>query len=481
MHRPPKMKTRARLALSTTLLVAIALGAFGIAWYTIVKLGKDQESQKAEGRRVVPFEPSQAIALKVKVHGEETKLERTGPQWRLVEPVVADADPAAAEALLKKLSTLERRAVSAPAGEPKDRLREYGIDEGSSRIEVDLAGGQAATLVLGAGSGFDGSMFVMPKSGEVVVVSAAVRPALEKTSLQLRDRRLMRLDPAGVSKVEVSGRKGSYTLLKIASGWTVMAPGLPSGERADRQKAEDVVAALSALEASSFETGKEPPGPPLFTVRLTFLSGSDEELKAYPPSPGDKNEMLVVRPPRATQLARIAASALSAIDLPGPSLRDLRLLPVDREDVASVKIEGPQGSFTISRTPGEKGMPDIFTLAGKGKGLIDPFKGEGLVLSLTGLAADRVVDETGKGQSEDGLVKPKATYALFGRSGAELGRILVGREVGGDVLVRTGASPRIVAVERSKLASLPLLEKDLAPPAAPPGGTAEGAAKPAGG
>lgn len=180
------MPDRARPAL----LVLLALAAVGavIAIASVAARLRTVERAEREGRGdpVLRLEAFRATAIRIREGREELLLERGPAGWHLVAPVHADLDPAAVAGLLQELSALERRATVAPPGEPAERLRPYGLDAPSTRIEIATEGGDVERLAFGGDTGVDGASFVMPTGGEVAMVSSAARAGVEKRLAALR-------------------------------------------------------------------------------------------------------------------------------------------------------------------------------------------------------------------------------------------------------------------------------------------------------
>jgi hypothetical protein len=187
---------RSRLAYGTALLLVVAGAASGLAWFAVVKRGAEKKAVEGRKKRVLDIEAARVTALRVRALGDDFRLERStgaGPgkvRWRIVAPFTAEADGARVTALLARLAGLERRAQSAAAGESQDRLRTYGLDAPTARFDLELEGGRTATLALGSDTGLDGILFVMPTTGEVLMVESRARQALERTASDLRQRPL---------------------------------------------------------------------------------------------------------------------------------------------------------------------------------------------------------------------------------------------------------------------------------------------------
>jgi hypothetical protein len=258
------MKARTRTAVNAAVLLAVAAGAVAVAWFGVHLRSLDEDARTARGRKVLDLDPGLAREVRLSTAAGEISLVREGGTWRIAAPLRADADQDAVRRLLGALAALERRATSAKAGERGEALRAYGLEAPRTRIEVVLEGGRVERLALGDDNGFDGAMFVMPTSGEVVVVASGTRPELEPALDALRDRRVLRFEPGAVASVRIEGGGARIEVLRRrgAEGaperWETIDPARsvprapPFTRLADTGKAQALVAALAGLEAVGF-------------------------------------------------------------------------------------------------------------------------------------------------------------------------------------------------------------------------------------
>jgi hypothetical protein len=172
--------------LLTALLVAAALvvAAAAIGRFARSRHGAERASGEVRGAPVLVLDPRRAVALRVTSPGEELRAVREGGRWALAPQ--AAGDPRAAQVIVERLAELRRRTTSAPAGLSRERLVPYGLDAPRRRFEVTLAGGRVETLAVGGTTEFEGTTFVMPTSGDVVIVSAAAREELDRAVDALR-------------------------------------------------------------------------------------------------------------------------------------------------------------------------------------------------------------------------------------------------------------------------------------------------------
>ncbi|HSN91623.1 MAG TPA: DUF4340 domain-containing protein [Anaeromyxobacteraceae bacterium] len=247
------MKARARNALTTLLLLALAAAAISVARFGVFLRGEEERAEETRSRKVLALDPARAREVRLLGAGGEIRLAKEGETWRLVAPVRADADAGAVGRLLDRLASLERRATSAKAGAPPESLRPYGLEAPRTRLEVVLDDGRTERLALGDDSGFDGAMFVQPTSGEVAVVASSARADLEPGLDALRDRRILRFDrdrvhglriEAGRARVEV--RRDPAQAPGAPAAWRLVAP---REGPADSWKVTNGLYTLSTLEA----------------------------------------------------------------------------------------------------------------------------------------------------------------------------------------------------------------------------------------
>ncbi|MFT3914592.1 MAG: DUF4340 domain-containing protein [Anaeromyxobacteraceae bacterium] len=453
------MNARSRLALASLLLVAVTAGAGGVGYWFFARREPAEKEAAARAKRFLAFEPARAVSLRVRAKDEDVRLEKqAGGAWRMTAPVQAAADAREVEALLSRLAGLERRAQSAAAGLSAAALADYGLDAPTARFEVGLADGKTISVAIGGDNRFDGTMFVQPASGEVFVVDGRQRLDLEKNAFELRERRLLRFEPAGVAAVEVTSPAGMVALAQAPSGaevaWRLTAP---VKEPADARHAEDLVAALRDLRATAFEDGTPPATKPLYEATVKLRTGAEQRLRAWK-SPADPDGPLLVASSEERSLARVPATALAALADGATPLRDRRVLPgVDREKIASVRVE-PHGAppFTLGRKPAGHGLPDLWTLTSPTTRPLDAWKAQSLAWSLAALEADRIVDAA----KSPGPVA--ITYVLHDASNAELGRVAIGKPKAGEVLLQ-GAAGRVFAIAADKLTGLATKPEALEP------------------
>jgi hypothetical protein len=261
------VKARARTALTTLALLALAGGALVWATYGVDRKVDAERAAKEREEKVFSFDAKDVVELTIAAKGGTTRLVRHGDGWRIAAPLDAEADRFAANAIAEKLASLKRTREVAPP--PGGDLARYGLAEPALRVEATLADGRKETLAAGDESAFDGSLFVRPTTGAVLVVPGDVRFTLERDATALREKRLVRFDREKVAVVDA----GAWKLERRGEGWS-----LPGGP-ADPAKVSALLGALETLRATRFLDGAAPStlglARPSRTVRLADGAGNE--------------------------------------------------------------------------------------------------------------------------------------------------------------------------------------------------------------
>ena len=221
-------------------------------------------------KAILKFERDKAEGVEIVKGTGNTQFARNGTDWRIVKPVTARADYAAAEGLLTRLSSTNMLKVISDTG---DNLRMYGLDRPSTTASV-TAGSSRATLLLGQKAA-DGGYYAKDASRPVVfTVEEALATDLSKEISEFRRKDVFDARPFNANRIEV--RRGSDTTAfekREADGkttWTNAA-----GQNIDTTKVEDAVTKLSNLRAASFQ----PAAPPSLKMPVAAVTVRFDESK----------------------------------------------------------------------------------------------------------------------------------------------------------------------------------------------------------
>jgi hypothetical protein len=479
-----KQTTRTLVTALAFLCVAGAVGV-GALW-----VGKD-EAKKAEVKeksgKLFEIDRAKVRGLRLLKAGQlvaELKRADAAAPWTIAQPFLAsaEADESTVSGMIDKFDSIRQKGEVSGMD-----AKAAGLDGDKPRwtVTVTEEGGKQSTLLIGEDNGFDATTYVK-KGGEAAIraVPSTEKTPFERNLFDLRDKLVARVDAsAEVRKVEVTGIKAPYALVKDGAGWT-----LAGGGKADAAVAEDIVRALRNLRATGIaaenaggarlkELGLS---PPKIAVKLTVAAagGKDAPTRTVTVTLGQpakaKDSVIVMTTARrdgAPAVYEVDGQILKDLDKTAFELQDKTVLSIDREQVRRIEIAAPGApALSIARrkdAPPDGGIAEeSFELLAPQKGPAKKWKVSNLLYSLAGLRAASVGEPAprdAKAKARLGLDKPR-TIALFGEGDKLLARLLVGRASDKRVWVQVEGASRAVQVDKGPLDELPATASDVLEP-----------------
>jgi hypothetical protein len=157
------------------------------------------------------------------------------------------ASKEAVQDILAALGDTARRTELA-GGRPTSHAG-FGVDSAKGvRIRIVRGDSTVADLVQGnRGPGLEGGYFRFASDSAVYLVTGNLAQALERTSDELRDKRIAGVSADSVARIEVTRGRRSYTLRRDGSRWT-----LAKGGRADSSAVVELLSSYGNVEAAGF-------------------------------------------------------------------------------------------------------------------------------------------------------------------------------------------------------------------------------------
>lgn len=453
------------MKLRNTLIAAVILVALGSWIYLYEYRGEAsrEEAARAE-KRVLEFEAGAVRALSLVKPDGAIRLTKEEEEWRLVEPVRARADEDEVSGILTTLELLEsdERFDAAP-----EDLEMYSLDAPPLLVILD-PGGEASELTLAVGDRTPvGSAYYARRDGggQVITVSSSVDRLLDATADGLRHKKVVGIDSWKVKHFGIEKRGSGVAFAKESGEWRMVSPvHFP----ADRTKVSSLLYDLTTLTAIGFEPeGTEPEaaglGEPLF--RLLIAPEEGEEFAVEFSGEGAEG---VVRARREgmTEIFRLDREVLERLDLAESDYRDPRVAPVDRWQLAEIRVRGEEGEKTVLKDAESNwrwGSLDGPTLEGSAvEALIDA------------LEKTRAVGYREGSRASSGIGTDSPRLVLDLRAGeASPVRVRVGAEESGRVLVASSAAYPVYEVEKTAAEELLGAVRSLKAPAATVGSNSE--------
>lgn len=405
------MKIRG-LLVALGLLVVLGAGI----WYSS---RKDKGKELTDKANATPFVLTVNLADIVRVEvsrqaGETTVLEKDDSgTWKITAPNPYPADQGAMGALLAAVSTIPSdKIVDEKAGD----LSQYGLKPPAVALTIRLKGGKSKKVLLGDSTAI-GSGFYAVAEGDahVYTVASFTKESLDKSSADLRDRRLLTFISEKLARVVLNSHKTETEFGKNTGGdWQIVKP---KPYRADVFEVDDLVRrlkdvkldpALSADDQKKFASSFASAAPAA-TVTVTDANGSQKlEIRKA------KDDKYYVRSSVVEGVYSVEATTAKAFDKTTDDFRNKKIFDFGFNDPSRLDYRGAKVQTTVSKA-GEKWFRN-------GKPL-DSNSMQTLLDKLRDLAATKFA-ESGSGTNEieitvvssDGKKTEKVSLAKSGGS-----------------------------------------------------------------
>lgn len=467
-----KQTTKTLVGLLALLVVAGAIGGAAL-W-----AGKD-EAKKAEAKekseKLFDFDKARVKSLRLEKDGKlVVAAAKDDKGWKIAEPVKAEGDDSAIDSLLASLSSLKQKKDLA---DEKD-LKAYGLDAPRLQVSVKLDDGKEQGLQFGVDNSFDNTLYVKKLGDATVrVVEGYQKGSFDKSLFDLRDKKVAHLrDDAEVTRLEVTGVKAPYTVVKEGGAWKV------SGAAADAATVDRVLSSVKQLRATAIaaESAKSlaPYGldRPKATVKLAAGSGKDAFTRTVLIGQGKTGVVTVktyAKRDDSPIVYEVDAAILTDLAKEPSDLQDKQLVHVNREDIRKLVFESPAGKVEVARTsprqPDGGSGEEQFAVTAPQQGPAKKWKMSSTTYTFSSLRAAAFEGPAPKDAKKYGLDK---TATLLGEGDKVLARVRVGAEKDGKRYVVVDGLDKLARVEKGTLDEWPWTAADALepPPAAPDAG-----------
>jgi len=248
----------------TTLIAALLLALFGAYIYFFeYKKAEEEKKQEEEEKKVFSIDWEKLEGLEItNAHGtflvekRETEAEEGSPagtqkiEWRITEPLQADADDTTINGLVRNLKGVKLEQV---VTESAENLEPYGLKEPEIRIALQVAEGVEAPqpLLVGAKSPIGSNSYAMWEGEDkVLLLSTHLNPQFDKGLYDLRHKKVFTFKREDVERLRIL-RSGDpeIELAKEGDRWEIL---LPFRARASETEVDQILNKLTTLKAETF-------------------------------------------------------------------------------------------------------------------------------------------------------------------------------------------------------------------------------------
>jgi hypothetical protein len=367
----------------TGLLIAVALLAVlgGVIWWSNKKqAATPAKSATDTSSKLLTIPADQFQEIRIKKLTETQDLKLVDGKWRMVEPKPLAADQDAVTSMVTSLSAL---TADKTIDDNATGLKAYGLDTPTLDITITKKDGKTAEVEVGDATPTNsGSYAKLPGSPKVYTIASYVKTGLDKTTNDLRDKRLLTFDSDKITRVVLAAKGAPVEFGKNAQNeWQILKP---SPLRADATQVDSLVSKLkdTKMDAniSDDDTKKAAAG---------FASGTKVAIATVSDSSGDqtlevrkdKDKNYYAKSSVVEGIYKIPTDTGDALDKSLDDFRNKKLFDFGFSDPTKVELKGV--TYTKS---GDKWMSGAKTM--------DNGSVQSLIDKLRDLAAGKFADKS---------------------------------------------------------------------------------------
>ena len=459
------MKPKTIIVLSVILVLCV--GFIVIRKSGLFK-GKPAETQAPAAKDVLAQKVGEPRKLTIAAaDGTTLAFEKSGPDWRIVQPVSAKAESWKISQVADSLKDLK--------GDPADQIGDdvTGLDKPLWTLTLVDDKGASHVLEVGRPRPLDKSKTYVRAKGskQVFVVSRDYADDLRRPLREYRSKGLLDLKADDVVAVKVVGKE-KFELSKAKSGDWAIAYENASG-KGDRDKVKDLLDKFAGLSAEKFVSDK-PDNLGLyglaggnerliFTVRLkgeeppaTAPASAPASVSASQPAPKPGKTVTLVVGNLVDEFAfakladqptvfQVKASLLDDLQPKPLDLRDRKVLTFETEDVDRVEVKLGSAAVELKKTD------SLWQMVKPTAGPANSDAVRALLTDLAALNADSFPD-TFK-LASFGLTKPSGSIVIYPKGKSEAITVLVGDKTGSGELtyVKAAAGAGVAGLASPKI------------------------------
>jgi len=431
---------------STLALLVVLLGLGGYIYFV---LAKKSDTSVTKQEKVFPtLEASKIDELKVKSEsGDVTSLKKDGAAWKIVSPIQVPAADSDATSVANALGDLE--IVRVVDENPTD-LKPYGLD--APRIDVEYKSSEAKSaghLLIGAKAAAGGNLYARREDQKrVLLVAQFHESSLNKSTFDLRDKSVIKLDRTKVDGVDVKVDAKAFELAKTGSDWKMIKP---VSARADFSAVDGLIGRVESAQMKSIVTSSPSPADlktygfdkPQAVINL-HLGSARATLEV-----GGKaaDNTTYVRDTSKPDIYTIDNTSADDLKKPADDYRKKELFDFRAFDATRVELTKGGQTVIFERVKAKDDKsPDTWHRVSPNPGDPDRSKVESLLAGLADIRATSFVDSTAK----TGLQSPALVVDAKFDEGKKQERVTFGKN-GSDAYGARPDDPGAAKIEAEKL------------------------------
>jgi len=329
-------------------LLALAAVIFLAIYEPLTRRSRDAERSPY----VLDIDPAKITEIHI-ISGDETiELKRRGNVWKLGPKIKDRADTQLVRQLLMAASNLRAfDRMAASEFKSSDDLSDFSLRNPKRRIE--FIGDDKTTLLLGKDAVSEDRIYVRRDDSRAVsIVSDDILKLAFRNVSDFRDRKLSDLSPDQIDRFVLRLPGGEIELTREAQGWAITKP---LHAVADTKKVEEYLGKLLGLKITDFvatDSGD------LSTYGITegqneisfYAEGNDRhQTLRFGSAPPEQLGSIFAQFTARDSIYHIPSDSSDLLKATPDTFRDRSLLPLNLDMVDVIRVQTPQGKFSLSR------------------------------------------------------------------------------------------------------------------------------------
>jgi hypothetical protein len=331
-------------------------------------------------------------------------------EWKITGPQPFGADQTVVSGILSTLSSLNsERMVENRATD----LKQYGLDQPALQLDISGKDNKTQKLLIGDDTPTGGAAYAMLVGDpRVFTMATYAKTSVDKSLTDLRDKRLLTVNPDKVSRIELIRRNQTIEFGRNKDQWQILKP---KPQRVDSVQVSELARKLTdaRMDLSSSDTKDAAAafahGMPLATAKVTDESGS-QELQVREAQVGKTADKYYAKSSVVDGIYKINSDLGQALDKGVDEFRNRKLFDFGFSDPNKVELHIGSKAYLFTRS-GEDWWQN-------GKKM-DEGTVQSLISKLRDLTADKFLDS--------GFANPTTDVTITSDDGKRVEKVLMAK------------------------------------------------------
>jgi Domain of unknown function (DUF4340) len=382
----------------------------------------------------------------------EIVLAKNNNKWQITSPEALAADQSSVSSMVSALSSLNSDRL---VEEKASNLGQYGLVDAAFEADVTAKDNKAYKLLLGDSTPTDSGVYArLDGDPRVFTIATYAKNNIEKDVNDLRDKRLITVNPDKISKIELTVKTQDIEFGRSKDEWQIVKP---KPLRADGTQVEELLRNLTnaQMQLNASDDAKQiaasfASGTPVANAKVTDDSGS-QELQVRKNQDDYYAKSSVV-----TGVYKVASSVGQALNKNLDDFRNKKLFDFGFTDPNKIEVDDGTKSYFLTH-----GGEDWWNGTGQ---KLDAGSAQDVIDKVRDLSADKFVDS--------GFSQPAITLTVISNDDKRTEKVIISKN-GDNYIAKRENEPSLYQIDPKLVSGLQKALHDLKVASSPPPQTAK--------